>query len=402
MSRYEVYATRFDNPAIVDELVPARGLSFSLPLNDHGECTFTSTVEPGLSMWRPTLALPLSGVLVARDGVPWWDGVLVAEQQSGPRSFSFTAREWGWFLEEKIAASPHQWPTLTNDHQIFRDLIDDAQAVAGQNLMIDTGSSLGASSSVKTDLTAWAKTTVGKEFRKLGEAAGGPDWYISIGGTLDNPVRQLYLADRHGHIDPQAVLEYVEATVPADAPDQPAKVALLGDLFPGPAPRVPDRRAGGNVIALGRSRQLGEAATAVVATGAGQEKAQLRKTATASALLAAGWPRMTSFVDDSTVQQADTLLRNARAELAKRSGIATAYSLVTLDPEAGEVTSADWTNTPRGSNVQAVLDTDVYGGDQPVGGADGFTTRCINTVVRVPDSGTAQVEWQVADVLEVQ
>lgn len=109
---------------------------------------------------------------------------------------------------------------------------------------------------------------------------------------------------------------------------------------------------------------------------------------------------MTTFIDDSTVQQADTLLRNAQTELAKRAGIATAYSLVTLDTqEVAE--SADWTLTPRGSNVRVVLDTDVYGADRPVGGANGFVARLVNTVVRVPDSGTAQVEWQVADVLEV-
>lgn len=296
---------------------------------------------------------------------------------------------------------PRQWATLTNDHIIFRQLVDDAQAIAGQNLQIDTGSTLGAASSIKTDLTAQSKTTVGKEFRKVGEAAGGPDWYFSISGTLDNPVRRLQLADRHGQVTPEAVLEYVEDTVPPEERSQPPRVALLGDLYPGPRPLVPVRRAGGNVIALGRSRSLAEAATVVVATGAGQEKAQLRTTVTAPTLLAAGWPRMTSFVEDSTVEQPATLLRNARAELAKRAGIATGYSLVTLDPEPGEVVSADWTNTPRGSNVRAVLDTDVYGGDRPVGGQGGFVSRCVNTVVRVPDSGAAQVEWQVADVLEV-
>jgi hypothetical protein len=47
VSRYEVYATRFDSTGIVDELVPARNLSFSFPLSDHGEASFDATVEPG-------------------------------------------------------------------------------------------------------------------------------------------------------------------------------------------------------------------------------------------------------------------------------------------------------------------------------------------------------------------
>lgn len=400
MPKYEVYATRYDDPHIVDELVPARGLSFSFPLNDHGEANFTATVEPSRSFWRAALALPFSGVLITRDGVPYWDGVVVSEQPAGPRSFSFTAKEWGWWLEEKVAAVPRQWATPTNDHLIFRQLIDDAQAVSGQALQIDTGATLGAHESIKTDLTAWARTTVGREFRKVGDADGGPDWYFGIAGTLDDPKRKLYLADRHGHVTPQAVLEAVDDTEAEDPiPGRPT-VALLGDLFPGPAPRVAVHRAGGNVIAFGRSRSLAEAATELVALGAGQEKAQLRRVARAYTLLSRGWPRMTTYFDDSTVERSDTLVRNAVAQLTKRAGIATGYSLITLDSD--EATSADWTQTPRGSNVRVVLDTDIYGGERPVGGPDGFVSRLVNTVVRVPDSGAAQIEWQVADVLEVQ
>ena len=394
MPRYEVYATRYDSLGIVDELVPARDLTFSLPLNDHGECTFTATVEPGKSFWRAALALPFAGVLVSRDGVPVWEGLVIEERPSGPRSFQFTAREWGWFFEEKVPAVPRRW-IKANDHLIFRQLISDAQAISGQNLLIELGSTLGATVSDRA-VAAWDKTTVGREFRSVADAEGGPEWYIQSGGTLDAPRRQLILGDRLGQTDPQMVLEYVEDTERYQAPDAPPIVTLLGDLFPGVAPEVPTRRAGGNVIAQGRSRTLAEAATVAIATGSGEEAAQLRSTATASNLLTLGWPRMTSFSDYSDVSVKTTLNRHASADLKAVAGIATAYSLVTLDGDP----TADWSQTPRGSSVRVVLDTDVYGGDRPVGGADGFTARCINTLVRVPDSGSAQIEWQVDETLE--
>jgi len=43
---WEVYATRWDSNFIVEELIPARGLEFTMPLSDHGECSFSATVEP--------------------------------------------------------------------------------------------------------------------------------------------------------------------------------------------------------------------------------------------------------------------------------------------------------------------------------------------------------------------
>ena len=321
--------------------------------------------------------------------------MVVDERPAGPRSFTFTAREWGWFFEEKVPAVPHSWSNV-NDHVIFRDLVTDAQAIAGQNVLVEVGSTLGAQTSDRV-VNSWDKTTAGREFRSVGEAAGGPEWYFGTAGTLDAPKRQLILGDRLGHTSAETVLEYVEDTEDYRAPDGPPMVALLGDLFPGPAPMVPVRRAGGNVIAQGRARSLAEAATVVTAFGSGEEAAQLKSTATASALLAAGWPRMTTFADRNDVVKTATLARHASAELAARAGIATGYSLVTLDGDP----SADWTQTPRGSTVRVVLDTDVFGGDRPVGGANGFEARSVGVTVRVPDSGTPQVEWLVADVLEV-
>lgn len=398
MALYEVFTTRYDSLGVVEQ-VPARGLSFSLPLSDHGECSFSATVEPGKSLWRSAVALPFSGVLVARDGVPWWTGLLIAEQQSGPRTFGFTAREWGWFFEEKVPAVPRSWTSWVNgnDHQIFRDLVSDAQAIAGQNVQIELGTTMGVSTSDRT-VNDYDKTTVGREFRSVADAEGGPEWYFQAGGSLDAPKRQLVLGDRLGHAEAETVLEYVEDTEPYRAPTPPPTVTLLGDLFPGQEPQqVPVRRAGGNVIAQARTRGLDEAATVVRATGSGEEAAQMRSVASASTLLAQGWPRMTEFADFTDVTQQTTLDRHATAELAKRAGIATGYSLVTLDGDP----TADWTLTPRGSTVRVLLDTDVYGADRPVGGPDGFDARCLDMVVRVPDSGAAQVEWRIADVLEV-
>ena len=394
MPTYEVYASRWDNPHVVEELIPARGLEFSMPLNDHGEASFEATVEPGRSFWRPSIALPLSGILIARYGVPVWQGWVTDERQTGPRSFSFSCKEWGAFFEDKVPAVPWTY-TAINDCLIFRHQIDQAQAIAGQNVQVVTGTVLGSTSSDRK-INAWDDSTVGREFKSVAEAEGGPEWYFGTTGTLENPVRQLVLGDRLGHTTAQAVLEFVEDTEEYAAPEPPPMVALLGGLFPGPAPMVPVRRAGGNVIATSRTQSTANAATVFKATGSGEEAARLQATATSSRLLGYGWPRMTATGNFADVTQPATLQRHANAELAARAGIATGYSLVVLD---GDLT-ADWTQTPRGSMVRVILDTDVYGAERPVGGDNGFEARCVDTVVRVPDSGSAQVEFRVADVLE--
>jgi hypothetical protein len=353
--RYEVYATRFDNPHIVEELIPARDLEFSLPLNDHGEASFSATVEPGRSMWRPAIALPMSGILITRDSVPVWSGWVTDEDPAGPRSFTFHAREWGFFFEEKT-------PAFTSDRTI----------------------------------NSWDDTTAGREFRSLADALGGPEWYFGTAGTIDNPVRQLVLGDRLGHTTAQTTLEFVEDTVPFDAPSPPPVVALLGDLFPGDAPLVPTRRLGGNLIAQGRSRSVSNAATVVNAVGAGTGAARKETLSEASGLLNAGWPRMTTVTAHTDVDTYGELQAFSDADLRKYGGIATGYQLVALDGDP------DWTQTPRGSVVRVILDTDIYGAGRPVGGPNGFDARLRNTIVRVPARGNAQVEWQVNDVLEVQ
>jgi hypothetical protein len=395
--RYEVYATRWDDPHIVEELIPARGLSFSLPLSDHGEASFEATVEPGRSFWRPSIGLPVSGILIARDGVPVWSGWVRTDRKTAPRTFQFTCQEWGGFFEDKCDQPARTW-TNVNDHQIFRDLVTEAQAVAGQNLQVQVDPSTSGASVSTRVINAWDTTTVGREFRSLAEATGGPEWYFGAAGTLDNPVRQLVLGDRLGHITAQTVLEFVEDTEDYRLPDPPPTVALLSSLYLGDPQLVPTRRAGGNLIDQGRVQDVANAATYAEAVGSGEEKAQKRKTATATTLLAQGWPRMT-YVDTShtDVSVDATLQRHADAALADRAGIATDYHLVSFD---GDLT-ADWTQTPRGSTVGVVLDTDEYGGDRPVGGADGFDARLVDTIVHVPDDGTPQVEWVVTTVLEV-
>jgi hypothetical protein len=387
---YEVYTTRFDDPHVVNQIPNPSGLFFTLPLSDHGEASFTATSEPGKAFWRQALALPSSGVLIARDGVPVWGGWVTGERPTGPRSTSYTCKEWGHFFEEKVPALPRTW-TQVNDHQIFRDLVNDAQAISGQNLQIQIdGSTTGAAVSDRT-INAWDETTTGREFRSVGDAEGGPEWYFDTAGTLATPVRQLVLGDRLGHTSPQTTLEYVEDTVDYEPPGPPPMVVLYGDLFLAGPQLVPVRRAGGNVIAQGRTRDVAEAATVARAFGSGEEAATLIKTATATNLLSAGWPRMTTTKSYTDVVDGTTLQRHANADLAASAGVATGYSLVTLDGEP------DWTQIPRGSTVYVVLDTDMYGGVRPVQ----FTARLLDLVVRIPDSGVAQVEWRIADVLEV-
>jgi hypothetical protein len=383
---YEVYATRWDNPHIVDELIPARNLQFSMPRCDHGEAHFDATVEPGWSSWRGSLTKDLSGVLITRDGVPIWQGWVVDDQETGPRTFSFRAIEWGYYFTLTPAIA-HNY-VQQNDCLIFRDMIDRAQAVTGQNVAVQTGTALGSSVSDKT-INAWDNTTVEREFRAVADAEGGPEWYFGTTGTLDNPVRQLYLADRLGTTDPAAFLEFVEDTAPVVGPDGPPTVQLLGSLFPGVQPQVPTRRAGGNVIAKARTRQ-GDSATVAVATNTEPQAAQKQQTAT-STLIGRGWPAMTRLNSYSNVTDNTTLLRHANADLAKAQGFTTGYSLATLDGDP------DWTQVPRGSTVTVSLDTDVYAGPRPLE----FGVRLLNVTVRVPDAGLAQVQWDVATVQEV-
>lgn len=388
MPKYEVYATRWDNPRIIEELIPARGLEFSLPLSGHGEASFSATVEPGKSFWRPSISPVISGLLIARDGVPVWQGWVLSEDEGGNREFTFRCVEWGAFFE-RVPAVARSWGN-GNDHQIFRDIVADAQAVPGQNILVQAGSTTGASFSDYT-INAWDNKSAAAAFLEVADAQGGPEWYFGTAGTLDNPVRQLVLGDRLGHTTAQTVLEFVEDTEDYQAPEAPPSVVLLSDVLgPAGSVSVPSRRAGGNVIAKARRRDASKSATVALAIGAGEEKAQIRRTATANSLLAAGWPRMTTVASYTDVTNTTTLQRHANADLAASAGVLTGYSFVTLDGEP------EWTQVPRGSALMGVLDTDLYGGVRPVE----TDTRLLNLTVNVPDDGgDAQVRWDTADVL---
>jgi hypothetical protein len=363
VSRYEVYATGWDDPTIREELIPARDLEFSLPLNDHGECSFSATVEPGRSFWRPSIAPVMSGVLIARDGVPVWSGMVWSESQTGPRTFSFRCAEWGSFFE-RVPAVAYTY-TDWNDHALFRDLISRAAAISGQDPGIIMGSTLGGTVSDKT-INAWDDLTVERAFRDVGDAAGGPDWYFGAAGTLAAPERHLVLGDNLGAGGVAAVLEYVEA---ADG----------------------SWSSGGNVIGHpSRVRDGSQSATATVAIGSGEEKAQLRRTAT-SGLLSAGYPRLTHTASYTDVKVAATLQRHATVDLSARAGLFTSYTLATWDGDP------DWTQVPRGSTVRVSLDTDVYQGQREV---IEFDARVMDINPVVSDVGT-QVNWTVSTVLGV-
>jgi hypothetical protein len=394
---YEVYATRWDDPRIVEELIPARGLEFSLPKSDHGACQFDATVEPGRSLWRQSISSVVSGLLVARDSVPVWQGWVLDEQQTGERTFSFTCAEWGSFFErvpvlsEAERAGNGRTYTNTFDSDLFQDVIAQAQAIARYNVRVQLGQPRGRATSTRT-IESWDPIKVAKLLGEIGDADGGPEWYFGSAGDLINPVRQLMLADQLGQSTPQATLEYVEDTVPPQAVQSIPTVALLGDLFPGEGPiQVPTVRAGGNVIAMARSRNAASSSTIAEALGDGEGKAKKRKLATATPLLEAGWPGMTTTQSYDSVSDDKTLLRHAQADLAATAGVATGYSLVTLDGDP------DWTQTSRGSALHVALDTDVFAGERPYE----FVSRLQNLTVRLPDTGRAQVQWDLAQILEV-
>ena len=408
---FEVYATTWSNPNIIEELIPARGLEFTLPLSDHGECAFSATVEPRKSFWRAAISSAMSGILVCSDGWPVWSGQILGERQSGPRTFDFTAAEWGSFFETCPAVP--LVATGMNDHALFRRLISDAQAISGQNAQILMGSTAGASVSDLT-INAWDSTTVEEEFRRVGEHAGGPEWYFAATGTLDNPTRTLVLGDRLGAVDPVAVLEYVEDTedyvIPAGPP---TTLTPLGLTFPGAQPyavlwrdtwwpddRWGDRwgvpgarpaRRGGNIIAH-PARQQTPGITVATAVGAGDQAAQMRTSATATVLLAAGYPRKSKTVQYTDVSIAATLQKHADGDLAAGSGMTTAFTLSTFGA------NPDWTSIARGDTVQVSLDTDVYAtSDRPLV----FNSRVLDIAVKVPDDSPVEVNYVIADTRDV-
>lgn len=390
MPRYTVYPTRWDGPHIVEEIVPARGLEFTMPVSDHGECSFSATVEPGGAPWRAAIAPLASGVIICRDDVPVWSGMVWSERQTGPRTFDFQAAEWGSFYE-RVPAQPYAYVGW-NDHAIFRNLISRAVAAAsGRDISLQLGSTLGASTSDLT-INSWDDLTVEAAFTQVATAAGGPEWRFTTSGTLENPVRALVLADRMGRTDARAVLEYVESTVPAKSPQAPPQLTTLGNLFPSDQrPQNADgSRRGGNVIAHpARVRDGASSATEAIAIGAGQEKAQLRRTAT-SGLIGQGYPRLTKTAQYNDVTSPARLLRHAQADVAAVAGLVTSYTFTTYDDDP------DWTQVQPGDTVRCILDTDVYGAERPVE----FEARAMGIAVQVQDDGPALVNWTVATTLE--
>ena len=389
MARYDVYATRWDDPHVVEELLPARGLSFSMPLSDHGEASFSATVEPGRSLWRAAVGLPLSGLLIARDGVPVWSGWVTAERQSGPRTFQFAAKEWGSFFG--TCPAPQADYLLSNSHDAFRDLITKAQAVPGQNVQVQTSASTGRALAGE-QVAAWDTRTVEDVFTSIAEKDGGPEWYFGTTGTLADPKRALTLDDRAGATSAVDVLQYVEQTPEWSKADGPPSVTLLSDLFPAGASEVqPLDRRGGNVLAVSRDRDVSRSATQIIGTGDGNDAAQLRRSVTASMLRSRGWPLITRYMQDGSIGDPDALTRAAQAELAAQAGIATRYALTSYDGDP------DWTQVPRGSSMGVILDTDIYAGPRPYE----FTSRVLGVSVDVDDDGgPAQVTWGLAETME--
>lgn len=383
---YQVYATTWDTGAVVEE-IPARSLSFTLPLSDHGECSFTATAVPGAA-WRAATSPPLSGILVCRDETPVWCGWLVQDEQTGPREFSLRAREWG-FAFTAVPPVPYTYDNW-NDHAIIRDIFTRAQAIDGQDYGVEIPVTAGAAVSDLT-IKAWDRTlTVEGILDDLCNAEGGPEWYVTVTGTIATPGRVLVLGDRLGSSE-ETVLEHVDSAVAGAAPGISVLTTLSSLISTGFTASGVELR-GGNVFDLKRVRDSSRTATATVAVGAGSQGAQLVATAQSSRLLSAGYPRLTRTRTYSDVVRATTLQRHANADLAAACGVLTGYEAVTFDGDP------DWTAVPRGSSIRLISDSDVYGGVRPMV----VKSRVFCQSVQVPDDGgAAQVTWSLADVLEV-
>ncbi|NUO90617.1 MAG: hypothetical protein HOQ18_07315 [Dermatophilaceae bacterium] len=386
----------------MEELLPARDLSFSLPNRDHGEASFSATVEPGRSPWRAAITPALSGILICRDEVPIWSGWVTSEQEAADRTFRFTAKEWGSIFSRFPA--PVGPLNMQNDHDLFRAMIIGAQARTGCNVHVDTPPSTGAHTS-NFDIKSWENLDAETAYRRIADAEGGPEWYVAASGTRAAPKRVLMLADQHGNhkVEGDAVLHFVEDTeAPAPAPQAP-RIMLLNDLFPiGTYSNGRIGRRGGNVLAKARTRDVARSTTRAVAIGDGTDAAQLQREARANRLVdQIGWPELTTWTQHSSVSNESAIQRHANADLAAAAGIATGWALTTLDHWVDQRGKAhggpDWTQIPRGSTMRVILDTDVYAGPRPLQ----FEARLLDTRVDVPDDGPAQVTWSLAETLEV-
>ena len=206
-------------------------------------------------------------------------------------------------------------------------------------------------------------------------------------GTLENPTRTLVQGDRLGSVDPVTVLEYVEDTQDYVPPEAPPVVTLLGSLFPGAQPyAVIGGRRGGNVIAH-PARQQSPGITVAIAVGAGDQLAQLRKSAPATSLLTAGYPRKSKTSSYVDVTNPTTLQRHADSDLAAGSGMTTVFTLTTFEDDP------DWTAVARGDTVRVELDSDVYATERPLV----FNSRVLDRAIHVPDDGKVQVNWVLAN-----
>ena len=396
---FEVYATRWDSPGIVSQLIPAKGLTFSFPLSAHGEASFSATVEEGRSFWRSSVGGTRSGILIAESqtngpSIPVWAGRVTSEQQTSERTFSFNAQEWGsalsWF-----PAPVGSWDGYDTD--TYQAVLAAVQGMSGQNLGIDsTGNTRGKGTSVFT-VNEDEQRTADQALADIG-AGFGPEWYYAVTGSLKNPQRRLVLGDWLGDRYPRVVLEHVANTTEPQGGSSRPTISVLSSLFPGsPAHTVQGlERRGGSVFELRRTRDSDKGATVIVATGDGSGGGKLTATSVAQNLIDAGWPRITRYASFPDVSSIEDLQRRADAALINSAGVLTGYQLATLDTQ--KPGQPNWRKVTRGSMVRLELDTDVYAGDRPYRAE----TRLQNITVAVPDDGSdAQVRWDVAEVLEI-
>ena len=400
---YTYFSTDWQSGSIREEL-PLREVSFDLPLSAHGTLRGAYTVPPGQGSLRASAAPVVSGLLVCRDSVPVWEGMLWADRQTGLRDFEVSAAEWGSVFEKHIvtqafltavnAGNPLTY-TQADDHVIFRDLITKAQQHVGQGYGVEVGSGAGPT---RSDLTVpwWDTTSVEAVFTELGNRQGGPEWAFAVAGTVDAVRRRLLLGTplgRQSIDDSGLLLEFVEDTgAPPPKPGDPPRVTTLDSLHPGPVPGALVASltgSGGNVIAVpGLDRDGGRSATATIAVGSGEEAAMLTASAEATDLLGFGWPRLTAARSYKDVTLVPTLQAHADADLTAARGLTVTVRCSTFGDDP------DWTQVQRGDAVRVELDTDVHGPRPYV-----LDSRILDMSVAPSDEGgREQVTYTTASV----
>jgi hypothetical protein len=297
---------------------------------------------------------------VERDGVIVWGGIIWTRDYD-PETFILTlggSEFWSYF-GYRLVAETKQYAAV-DQHLIFVDVVEYAQAQQGGNIGVDTSAVLP--SGVLRDRTYWhyERKPIDEACRQLANVEGGFDFAIDVGYEGSAIVKRLTLSyPRRGRL--ATVTEHVF-------------------------------EVGRNVVIMSWPEDGTRGANRVHALGLGEGDDKHIAVASDTALIDAGYPLMEATVSRSDVSEEDTLVAHANAELTDRSRPVTLPNVTVradLDPVFGSYIVGD--------DARLIAAP----GDDPrwPGGLD-TTRRIVGWEVTVPDEGaTENVKLTLGDAV---